>query len=88
MPTSESLAVIADRLAPGALSWYSSLSEGEQAVADRITNDIASDVFDKSLGDLTQEEANQLHLLARYGFLDATFPANVPTTRRSARPIS
>ena len=84
MPTSESLAVIADRLALGALSWYSNLSEEEQAVADRITNDIAADVFDKTLGDLTQEEAQQLEILARFGFLDATFPANAPTTRRSA----
>ena len=50
------------------LTWYSELSEKEKGEADRIACDYASDIYDKSIKELTNAEANHVASLTKRHF--------------------
>jgi hypothetical protein len=52
------------------LAWYSKLSPEGQESADRIGCEYAKELFDKSLKELTKEEANRVALLTQRHFVN------------------
>jgi hypothetical protein len=52
------------------LVWYDRLSKEEKQKADRIACDYAKEVFNKSLEDLTNEEAKHVAMLTKRHFVN------------------
>ncbi len=50
------------------LAWYVDLSPKEQEDADRIAGDYAVGIFNKTLDDLTQEQADRVAQLTQKHF--------------------
>ena len=50
------------------LVWYDQLSSEEKKEADRIACDYAKDIYDKSLEDLSQKQADHVALLTKRHF--------------------
>ncbi len=45
----------------GTLAWYSSLSREKREEADRKANELARQLFNKALDELTERQAKQVH---------------------------
>jgi hypothetical protein len=60
---------IAAALGLGGLAWYHSLPREKQEEADRMARDLAVEMFNKELGQLTPAEARRVHsrLQAHFG---------------------
>jgi hypothetical protein len=52
------------------LVWYDRLSKEEKEKADRLACGYAREVFDKSLDDLTKEQANHVAMLTKRHFVN------------------
>ena len=52
------------------LVWYDSLTREEKARANRLTTDYASELFGKSVKELTRAEASRVHALVRGHFVN------------------
>ena len=50
------------------LAWYSNLSPEDQESADRIACEYARDIYQKSLEDLTEAQADYVHALTKRHF--------------------
>jgi hypothetical protein len=64
------LALIAIFGGGATLVWYDQLSEKQKQEADRIACGYAKELFNKSLQDLTKEQAKQVGTLTKQHFLN------------------
>jgi pyruvoyl-dependent arginine decarboxylase (PvlArgDC) len=59
---------IAAALGVGGLAWYNSLPQEKREQADRMARDLAVEMFNKELGQLTPAEARRVHARLQHHF--------------------